>query len=49
MEDEHSSVHEKWNWVINEMIWEFEQKVIDDDESQFFDHTGCRGFLASIG
>ena len=43
MEDEHSSVHEKWNWVLNEMIWAFEQKVIDDDESQFFDHTGCRG------
>jgi hypothetical protein len=42
MDDEHSTVHEKWDWVLNEMIWAFEQKV-KDDESQFYDHTGCRG------
>lgn len=41
MDDEHSLIHKKWDWVINEMIWAFEQKVKDDDESQFFDHTGC--------
>jgi hypothetical protein len=39
--DEHSTVHLKWDWVLNEMIWAFEQKVKDDDEHQFFDHTEC--------
>ena len=41
MDDNHSTIHQKWTWVLNEMIWAFEQKVIDDDEHQFFDHTGC--------
>jgi hypothetical protein len=27
----------RWDWVLNEMIWAFDQKVSDDDESQFFD------------
>jgi hypothetical protein len=27
--------------VLDEMIWAFEQKVRDDDESQFFDHSEC--------
>ena len=39
--DEHSTIHLKWDWVLNEMIWAFTQKVTDDDEHQFFDHTGC--------
>jgi hypothetical protein len=38
-----STIHLKWDWVLNEMIWAFEQKILDDDESQFFDHTGCLG------
>ena len=29
----------RWDWVIAEMIWSFEQKVADDAESQFFDHS----------
>jgi len=29
----------RWNYVLEEMIWAFEQKVKDDDESQFFDHS----------
>ena len=37
-----STIHLKWYWVLNEMIWAFTQKVTDDDENQFFDHTGCR-------
>jgi hypothetical protein len=41
-DDGESTVHLKWDWVLNEMIWAFEQKVKDDDEHQFFDHTGCR-------
>lgn len=34
------TVHERWAWVMDEMIWAFEQKVTDDDESKFFDHSG---------
>ena len=38
-DDGESTVHLKWDWVLNEMIWAFEQKVKDDDEHQFFDYT----------
>jgi hypothetical protein len=31
----------RWDWVLAEMIWAFEQKVKDDDESAFFDHSEC--------
>jgi hypothetical protein len=31
----------RWDWVLAEMIWAFEQKVCDDDESEFFDHSEC--------
>jgi len=39
MEDEYTLVHQKWEWVLGEMIWAFEQKVKDDDETEFFDHS----------
>jgi hypothetical protein len=41
----------RWDWILNEMIWAFEQKLKDDDEHQFFDHTGTEGlpFEESIG
>ena len=29
----------RWDWVLAEMIWAFEQKVKDDAEGQFFDHS----------
>ena len=29
----------RWDWILNEMIWAFEQKLKDDDESQFYDHS----------
>jgi hypothetical protein len=29
----------RWDWILNEMIWAFEQKVADDAEGQFFDHS----------
>jgi hypothetical protein len=32
----------RWDWIIAEMIWAFEQKVDDDAEGQFFDHSECR-------
>ena len=29
----------RWDWILAEMIWAFEQKLKDDDESQFYDHS----------
>ena len=31
----------RWDWILDEMIWAFEQKVQDDAEDQFFDHSEC--------
>jgi hypothetical protein len=28
----------RWDWVMDEMIWAFEQKTTDDAESKFFEH-----------
>jgi hypothetical protein len=33
----------RWDWILNEMIWAFEQEIKDDDEDQFFDHSESRG------
>ena len=33
------TVHDRWDWVMDEMIWAFEQSLIDDDESRFYDHS----------
>jgi hypothetical protein len=33
----------RWDWILAEMIWAFEQELKDDDEDQFFDHTESRG------
>jgi hypothetical protein len=30
-----NNVHKRWDWVLGEMIWAFEQIVDDDAESQF--------------
>ena len=30
----------RWDWVLDEMIWAFTQKTMDNDTSQFFDHSG---------
>ena len=29
----------RWDWVLNEMIWAFEQNLDNDSEDKFFDHT----------
>ena len=34
-----SNHFKRWDYVLNEMIWAFEQKVADDAEGQFFDHS----------
>ena len=31
--------HQRWEWVLDEMIWAFEQILNDDNDSQFFDHS----------
>lgn len=31
----------RWDWILSEMIWAFEQELKDDDEAQFFDHSEC--------
>jgi hypothetical protein len=31
----------RWDWILAEMIWAFEQKVDDTAEDKFFDHTDC--------
>ena len=39
--DTDSNHFKRWDWVLDEMIWAFEQKVADDADSQFFDHSEC--------
>lgn len=36
--------HERWEWVLDEMIWAFEQIVDEDSEDQFFDHSESRQY-----
>lgn len=31
-----ADVHEKWNWVLDEMIWAFRQKAEGDWEEQYY-------------
>ena len=38
-----SLAEQRWDWVLAEMIWAFEQKVADDAEGQFFDHSAYEG------
>lgn len=30
-------IHDRWNWVLDEMIWTFEQKARDDWELDYFE------------
>jgi hypothetical protein len=34
-----SNAEARYNWVLNEMIWAFKQKTLDDDTAEFYDHT----------
>ena len=40
-DDDYPNIHARWEWVLDEMIWAFEQKADDDAEGQFFDHSEC--------
>jgi hypothetical protein len=33
----------RWDWILDEMIWAFEQKIADDAEGKFFDHSVSNG------
>jgi hypothetical protein len=35
--DEH--FHERWTYVLGEMVWAFEQEVSDQGDSQFYEHS----------
>jgi len=37
--DTDSNHFKRWDYVLDEMIWAFEQELKDDDENQFFDHS----------
>lgn len=34
-----SNAEARYNWVLDEMIWAFEQKTLEDDTAEFYDHT----------
>lgn len=34
-----NTIHERWDWVMDEMIWAFEQLVDEDNDRKFFDHS----------
>jgi hypothetical protein len=37
--DTDSNHFKRWDYILGEMIWAFEQELKDDDESQFYDHS----------
>jgi len=37
--DTDNNHHERWTWVMDEMIWAFTQLTMDDHEQQFWDHS----------
>jgi len=41
MGDEDTTLHDRWDWVLNEEIWAFEQLVDEHSEDKFWDHSGC--------
>ena len=39
--DTDSNHFKRWDYVLNEMIWAFEQEIKDDDETDFYDYSEC--------
>lgn len=35
MSEDDSTIHERWMWVLDEIIWTFEQHAMEDDMDQF--------------
>ena len=40
MGDEDTTLHDRWDWALGEMIWAFEQKADNNSEEKFWDHSG---------
>jgi hypothetical protein len=38
-----SNAEARFDYVLNEMIWAFEQLTLDDDTNEFYDHSECEG------
>jgi hypothetical protein len=50
--DTDDNLHLRWEWVMNEMIWTFEQQIKDNSDSQFYDHSAVNpkaGINTQIG
>lgn len=50
--DTDDNLHLRWEWVMNEMIWTFEQQIKDNSDSQFYDHSAVNpkaGISTQIG
>jgi hypothetical protein len=50
--DTDDNLHLRWEWVMNEMIWTFEQQIKDNADSQFYDHSAVNpktGISTQIG
>lgn len=43
IDNEDTTLHDRWDWVLGEMIWAFEQKADDTAEDRFFDHSNASG------
>ena len=41
MGDDDTTLHDRWDWVLSEMVWAFQQKADDNAEDKFWDHTDC--------
>ena len=41
--DNDDTLHDRWDWVLNEEIWAFEQLVDEHAEDKFFNHTESKG------
>ena len=41
--------HKRWDWVLDEMIWAFEQITDDSNDDAFFDHSRTHVFYDAEG
>ena len=37
--EEDSTIHERWSWILDEMIWTFGQHGLEDDSDQYYHNT----------
>jgi len=46
--DTDDNFHKRWDWVLDEMIWAFEQLKNWDHDTKFFDHSNSNGKIEGI-